>query len=320
MRQIGILLSLAVLCRAAEDSTKILEQIRSGVGAQLAKAANYACVETITRTYYVSRHLLSASCQATSPLADKTEFATDRLRLDIAVSDGAELFSWHGENHFSSKNVSEIVETGPISSGGFIGYLQNIFMAGGIQFTYQGQSSSNGIDIHNFNYKVPKSVSGYNILTPNGKIVVPFHGSFSASAASLEILSLTVVADDIPFGSNICSAETEVKYQLAQISGRAALIPESYRLSMDDDTHLFTISRGEYSSCHEFRAESSLRFDYTDAGTSSIAKEPPPREQLPPGLILRIKLATLLTTRAPTPAILSTACWKTQSPFPERTK
>ncbi|MBV8550283.1 MAG: hypothetical protein JOY54_03205 [Acidobacteriaceae bacterium] len=292
MRRLGILLVAAVFCRAADDPQQVLEEIRQKVQQQLSKSANYACTETLYRNYFLSTVPLSAACAAKSSPAQRKEFAHDRLRLDIAVSENAELYSWRGENNYSSKQIDEIVQSGPISSGGFVGYLQNIFLGKDIEFRYTGRSTANSVETFHFEYTVPKAASQYEIIMPNGRSVVPFHGSFSASAASLELVSLKVIADDIPFGSNICSAETEVTYQLLPISGRTELIPATFELSLDDDEHMFTVSRGEYSHCHEFRAESTLRFDYSDTTALPSAARSAVVERLPAGLVLKVSLAT----------------------------
>jgi hypothetical protein len=235
---------------------------------------------------------VSATCQSGSPAANRKQFARDQLRLDVAVAKD-ELYSWHGENNFSSKQISDIVETGPISSGGFVGYLQNIFLGAGIRFTYAGISSSPGKE-YKFTFSVPKTSSQYSILTGTKFEVVPFHGSFSARADNFELLSLTVIPEEIPFGSNICSVETEVNYRLAPISGHSALIPDSFDLRIDDDQHQYTVSRGQYRECHEFRAESALRFDYSDSSSGGAVTSTTVQEHLPPGIKMRLSLAAAL--------------------------
>lgn len=291
MKFFALLLAFTALS-AGDDPEQILQQIKHTVAEQLSKTANYACTETLVRSYFRPIGPISAACQTSSPAADRKQFARDQLRLDVAVAK-EELYSWHGENNFSSKRISDIVDTGPISSGGFVGYLQNIFLGKGIRFTYTGISSSEERKEFGFTFSVPKMSSEYSILTGNKFEVVPFHGAFSATTDNFELLSLTVIPEDIPFGSNICSVETEVHYQLAPISGRAALIPDSFDLRIDDDQHVYTVSRGQYRDCHEFRAESALRFDYSDSiprGTVASTVQ----EHLPPGIKMRLSLAAPL--------------------------
>ena len=214
----------------------------------------------------------------------------DRLRLDVAVSKGQEIYSWHGENSFSASPITRMVRTGPISSGGFVGYLENIFLDSDVQFRYIGNSTLNGMSGYSFEYSVPLSASRYHIQGKHASPIVPFHGSFLVDGTSFELLKLEVIADKIPGDSNICLADTEMTYQVARISGRDELIPSLFILRIDDVSHVYTVSRNEYSQCREFRGESTLRFDPADTPAQSVRARAIATEWLPPGLTLRISL------------------------------
>jgi hypothetical protein len=107
----------------------------------------------------------------------------------------------------------------------------------------------------------------------NQSAIVPFHGSFEADASTFELIRLKMTADKIPMGLKICRAESEVSYQMANIFGVRTMIPESFELQVDDDTHVHTVSRGEYSRCREFRAESKVRFDNPTPVLDNSARE-----------------------------------------------
>ncbi len=291
-RLCACLLLIVSVSRASDDPTEILNRIRRNVAAQIEKSANYTCVQTIDRTYFVSTRAASNYC-AEPPARQRKEVIQDRLRLDIAVSEGREIYSWHGENRFSSSTIASVVGNGPISSGNFVGFLHNIFLLAGIQFTYSGTSDVKGVKTVRFQYVVPLARSGYHVKGPRALILVPFHGSFTANAADYQLTSLQAIADSLPGGSNVCSAETDVKYQIINISGMPSLIPVMFRLQVDDDTRVYTTSRSEYSECREFRGESTLRFDLSDTPVQSTAADPPAVDEwLPPGLTLHVRLRT----------------------------
>ena len=216
----------------------------------------------------------------------------DRLRLDVAVSEGAEIYSWHGENKFSSSTISDVVQTGPISSGGFVGFLRNIFLVPGVRFTYTGRSSTDGVTTYCFNYVVPLSASGYHVEVGHDKPLVPFHGSFSVDTNDLQLNSLELIPDEIPSDSHMCSADTEMKYQIAKISGKDSLLPELFLLRITDDEHTYTISRNEYSQCREFRGESTVSFNVINTAAAPANTQPIAEEWLPPGMTLRVALRT----------------------------
>lgn len=258
---------------------------------QLAKSSNYACVETLDRTYLKPTRPGAIACGA-EDTADLQEVMHDRLRLNVAVSAGAEIFSWHGENKFSSSDIDRIVKGGPISSGSFVGFLRNIFFAPGVAFRYRGKGTERGTTVEKFDYAVAAAASRFRVEgAGNRSAIVPFHGSFSADAATFDIVRLRMTAGRIPFGLNICATGSEVHYQIAEISGVPTLIPRSFELHIDDDTHLHTVSRGAYADCHEFRAESRVRFDTPqDYGQKPQQTNLDP--WLPSGLDLRVELTT----------------------------
>jgi len=281
---------------SGDEGHAILEQIRKRVTEQISRSANYTCVETLDRTYLRNPNPSPAVC-APGQFFDDKEFMHDRLRLNLAVSRGSEIFSWYGENKFTSDSLEKIVPGGPISSGGFVGFLRNIFVEPGVAFSYRGRSRDRGLEVVRFDYTVAKTVSAYRVRSGQSQsAIVPFRGSFDADASTFELVRLKMTADKIPMGLKICRAESEVSYQMADIFGVRTMIPESFELQVDDDTHVHTVSRGEYSRCREFRAESKLRFDNPTPMLDNSA----PRtsdDWLPAGLTLSVQLATKLDSK-----------------------
>lgn len=282
---------LVCACAAAQEPAEILGRIRHNVAAQVSRSANYSCVESIERKFFVNP---SADACASAPVDASKPYLRDRLRLDVAVSQHAEIFSWHGENNFTSTSVADVVRAGPISSGGFIGYLMNIFLEPNIAIAYVGESDG----AYNFRYEVSLANSKYRTMTREGYAHIPFHGSFSADARSFQLKHLVVTGDAFPGASDICFAESQVDYQIAQIAGSDALIPTGYLLSVGNRASgLFTESRGMYSGCREFKGESTLVFD----ASGEPSKTPDPgssvTQKLGAGKILHIKLTTPIGDR-----------------------
>ncbi|HTU45667.1 MAG TPA: hypothetical protein VMF91_11430 [Bryobacteraceae bacterium] len=284
---------------ATDDWREVLSRVRENIARQIEKSTNYTCVETVDRTSFRSSLDLLPGCAYEAKTPDRVKNMHDRLRLDVAVSEGKEIFSWYGQNKFSgSSTIDDVVRRGAVSSGEFIGFLENIFVHGGIRFEYDGRGVVDGVTTYLFNYVVPLSSSGYHVGTRHGKPAVPFHGSFSVRGSDFQLVNLSVVADKIPENSLICSAETEMTYQIAKISGQDALLPSLFVLKLDDVNHRFTVSRSSYSQCHAFVAESTLQFDTRDAAASEVAHQPAIQEQLPAGTLLHIALKTPIDNEA----------------------
>jgi hypothetical protein len=288
-------LGLSVLlcaCAAAQEPAEILGRIRHNVTAQISRSANYTCVETVERNYYFLPPAGGACVRASAGTAKP--YLRDRLRLDVAVSSQSEIYSWHGENNFTSTSVAEVVRSGPISSGGFVGYLMNIFLQPNISISYVGQSNNS----YNFQYDVSLPNSKYQTPTGKGYARIPFHGTFSADATSFQLKDLVVTGNDFPEASDICFAESQVRYQIAHISGGDSLIPSGFLLSIGNRTSsLFTESRGAYSECREFKGESTLVFDASGQPSKALEPNPAAKQKMGPGKILHIKLTTPIDDR-----------------------
>jgi hypothetical protein len=283
---------LICVCAAAQEPAEILGRIRHNVAAQVSRSANYSCVETVERNYYFLPQEGGACSRA--PAGASKPYLRDRLRLDVAVSRQSEIYSWHGENNFTSTSVAEVVRGGPISSGGFVGYLMNIFLEPNIPISYAGQSK----DGYNFQYEVSLANSKYQTLTRKGYARIPFHGTFSADTGSFQLKNLVVTGDNFPEASDICFAESQVTYQIAKISGGDSLIPSEFLLKIGNRTpNLFTESRGAYSECREFKGESTLVFDATGEPAQEHDQPSVAKQKLGAGKTLRIKLTTPIDDR-----------------------
>lgn len=282
-------------CTAAEQPDAILQRLRENVAEQLSHSANYTCTETLDRSYYRNNGFAMAMHGPDAVAVRKNELIHDRLRLDVAVSEGKEIYGWHGAGQFSSSEVTDIVQHGPISTGQFVGYLRNVFLADGVKFKYRGTAVEDGERVHKFDFVVKLSSSRSLVHTASGYRKVPFHGSASARASNLELSRLEIVDDEIPHDSEMESVRTDLRYQTAKLFGRDALIPSVFVLQIQDTNHVFTVSRGNYSECHEFGSEATLRFTDFDENARTDATAPKPIATLPPGVTLPIALQTEIT-------------------------
>ena len=281
--------SLCTLCLGEEfTAQEVFNRARENVARQLSTVSNYTCVLTVHRSLYFDPRRADAGCAVADRRTEKL-FMQDRLRLDVAVSEGNEIFSWHGGSKFSSAGVSEVVKSGPISSGSFVGYLRNILFTPGVAINLnKGKSDEN---TYLFDYYVPLKSSAYDIRGRKGSFVVPYHGSFAVRTGTFELQSLSVDTSDIPKLAQVCSAATKIAYQTVQIAGKSLAIPRSFELHMLDANAVDTFSESEYTECREFRGESTLRFDFDDSpgGPSGAAVHDQP---LPAGVRMHVRLIT----------------------------
>ncbi len=295
MRLLVILACLVMPLRlqSEEEWHTILHRIGLTIADAINKSDNYICSQDLSRFYYTAV-TAEMACQQPPELPSSPMTMEDRLKLDVAVSQGSEIYSWHGERKFSASSVSDVVRQGPISSGSFNGYLRNIFGERGVQFDFKGRVKTRGNEFFVFDYKVPLAASHYDVQAGKGFERAAFHGSFSARTDSFELASLTVTANGETLSSkaNICGAETRLTYQEVKIAGHESLLPASFDLLMGSRAGVFTESKGVYSSCREYRGESTVSFDADDSSAAADQPAELQSEPLNTGLILPIVLRT----------------------------
>src|SRR3954454_491689 len=166
MLKLAFSLSFALTCCGAEITPQeAFNRAQEKIARQLSAVANYTCVLTVDRTLYVERRRRESGCTGSDRASEKP-FMHDRLRLDVAVSEGTEIFSWHGGRKFSSSGVNEIVKSGPISSGSFVGYLRNILFTPGVSIHLDKAATTD--KSYKFDYYVPSNKSAYQVKGRKG--------------------------------------------------------------------------------------------------------------------------------------------------------
>ena len=92
----------------------------------------------------------------------------DRLRLDVAVVDGGEIFSWAGAGKFETHDVDKLVGDGASGSGEFGSFLASVFGGAPDAIRYAWLRN----DLAQFEYNVPVAKSNYRYRTNGpGRII-----------------------------------------------------------------------------------------------------------------------------------------------------
>lgn len=251
----------------------LVDQIRAHVLEQVRIGGNYMCIQTADRHYFRPDESTRSGCSHPLKHPEKvTEVMSDRLRLDVAVSENREIYSWYGQQRFNNGSIDQLIKSGPITSGGFGGFLRNIFLAGGIEFIHTGHLVVNGVPEESFDYNVPLASSTYAIATKRGPITVAFRGSFTVDSATFELIKLTVEVPKGSADSSVCYARSTIDYHMDHISGNDVLIPSHFDFKLEGTDHTLTDSQFDYRSCHAFTGESTISFKIADppiSGTGS---------------------------------------------------
>lgn len=292
LRSCVVLLAAASAAHTADpDPRELFRKVRAKVLDDVSHVPRYTCVQTVNRAQFRPQYgrkpascgaMIAARKQLTSP---GYLIVRDRLRLDVAVVDGAETFSWAGARRFETNHVDDLVKSGATGSGEFVSYLISIFGSDSDKIAYPGQSL--------FAFNVPLEKSHYTYRTSGPDRTIGYHGSFLVDPATAELKRLTVVADGFPAAEEACRVDDTMNYHRVKIGNGDFLLPETATMDVLFNEGIESLNEISYSDCHEYAGESTIRFE--DDGADPVApktiKQPAaPARHLPAGLRFRIGL------------------------------
>lgn len=256
----------------------LLARIKAKMSEYILRQPDYTCVQTIQR----SRR----------PVPSRRFRLVDTLRLEVALVDGKELFSWPGASEFKEQDLRDIVPTGAIGTGGFALHTRSVFLSGHARFTYAGEEERSGRRCVRYDYDVPLMGSGYHLKVGNVEGNVAYHGSFWADAETLELVRLEVHADDIPPHIPMKSADNVLEYGRVTIGEGDFLLPSTVVTILVDIEGNADRNEIRFSDCRQYTGESFISFGEPPPGEPEPAPAPVAMVELPGDLRLDLALET----------------------------
>ncbi|MBC7924854.1 MAG: hypothetical protein H7039_04285 [Bryobacteraceae bacterium] len=227
----------------------------------------------------------------------------NQLRLEVAVFEGQEIFSWAGDKLFSAQSVDELVGDGTTGSGDFGSFTISIFATDAAVFDYLGEKvASDGERFATYGYRVPVEMSRYQMRLPAGSAVMSYRGQFWVDPRSADLHRLTIEADKPPRESGVCGVTTEMIYHRVRIGPGTFLMPQRSVLTMIDLSGAKAVNETSYASCREYKSESTLLFQEVpperEGTTTTVSESPlPAGSRLPGGLRLDVRLKTPIDSK-----------------------
>ena len=291
-------MAAALLAQQPLDPTDRLIRARGILADRDKRLPDYTCVQTVDRSYLKGRRVNSpsSSCDQLRSLSprDLVLESTDRLRLDIKVSQGSEIGSWGG-SQFSSRSIFELIGGGPYETGMLGALIQDIFLNELATYQYTGEESTAGTKLYIYTYQVPLRASHYQIKAGSSWVVIAFHGAFWLDSNTLELERLTVQSAELPPETGACDIDTAVDYQKVRVGDGEFLLPRqsSIRALNRDgtETHVTAV----YSSCRAYLSEATIRFDEPPAVAGTMAGKGR-AAPLPAGVSLSLALTEPIDT------------------------
>ena len=311
----AILLVAAAIaqCQTAHDThdpNVVLDQARTRLQAMAHTLEQYVCVETVNRGYYqrvvpseapprpegdpVCGTTTAGGALANDPLQLES---TDRVRLEVTVSQGRELHSWPGATRFDARDVDELIRDGPVSTGAFGGHLASLFGKPGATFEYNGERIANGKTVFEYRYRVPLEASHFEIKAASAWHHAAYEGDFQIDPQSLELERLTIRTTELPPFAAFCQAATTLDYQRVHIGDSDVLLPRQSRLEILLKSGKEARNVTTFANCREYQAESEISFDApAGAETTTARSTGRGRVALPIGLPVTLALAESIDT------------------------
>ena len=294
---IALVAAVCLHAQTGRDPEKVLESVRAKLQAMTSRLASYACIETVDRQFF-QRTEESETAPSCKPLSTAPALeSTDRLRLEVTVSQGLEIHSWPGATQFDTRRLDEIISGGPIGAGAFATYLTDVFDNPGVVFHYEGEKAGGAATSLEYSFHVPLEASHYHVKAGTSWQATAYDGSFRVDPVSLELQRLTIRTGELAPATSMCQAETTLEYHRVHIGDGNVLLPLQGTLQTLMRSGRHASNRITFSDCREYQAESQLLFD-TGGNAEAAAAKLPVRAPvaLPIGLPVTLALAAPIDT------------------------
>jgi hypothetical protein len=299
----------SAVCSAAQerlnisDARALLLEVRRKVVLTVNRLPKYMCTETVDRsTFRPEVKVRGHSCDDLAGRRKRADWkvrkdASDRLRLDVAVSRENEMYSWAGEDRFGDGSLADLVKRGATSTGTFAAFLGAIFGTAAATFTYDGNVSEGGRGLAAFGFRVPVEKSNYSVGNKQSHDVVAYDGTFLVDPKSFDLVRLIIRTGGLPAGLRACEATTTLEYGEVRLNGTEFLLPNAVRLQIVYEDGGESENSTVFSGCHEFMGQSSLSFDAPPPAASAGSPRSTPKAlDLPAGLPFRFAFTGAIDT------------------------
>jgi hypothetical protein len=257
-----------------------LTRIERRMTEELNRLPNYTCLETTDRY--------------TAAKGGKMR-PNDRIRIQVAIVDGKELYSWPGAKRFDDRPLAELVHNGFIADGDFAAMARNVFVNRTANIAFAGAENRDGRALLRYNFVISQMRSGWFVRLHNSAGVVGARGWFLADANTLDLVRFRFVAEDLPPFSTDKTLEEEAEYGRVRLGGSEILLPLAVDLrseSFNGDTNW---NHTTFSACRQYAAESSISFDGENGTVTaplSTAHEKQEAQAIPSGMEIPLRLET----------------------------
>lgn len=293
---------VAVNAMAQVDATQLLQLGADRVKSNAAALRRLTCEEQTSRELYLppkdvgsaggskgvtnSSTVLPLPALMSASLQERKLLWTDRLRVELSLFEGKDMFSWPDGGTFNSGSLDSLVRFGATLSGVLGAFDLSVLMddVNPNVFRYKQTFQSRGATVAEYTYSVSPEKSHLMIPGATGQITsIPYDGFFLLDASSGDLRRLAIELRDFPAGADLAQGAISTDYAQRLINDTPSFVPVSSTMRLLFRNGELAANSMQYSNCHEFRAESTLRFNSVPE-SSGAEKAQAILQSLPPGV------------------------------------
>lgn len=305
------LLSAASVDNSGVDPDRLLKLAVQRVKENTVALSRLTCEEHTSRAYYVAPSPKAAK-ESAEKLAESKDSAaslpplltltldgknllwSDRIRVELSLFNGRDVFSWPGGASFDS-DLDNLVTNGATLSG-VLGPFDLSLLANDTDpglFHFERTLTALGVTLAEYSYEIAVAKSHLVIPYPSGKqIVVPYRGFFLIDTSTGDLRRHCIELEQFPKGTELSRAAIATDYASHPITGLAAFAPVASSMRLLFERGQLSVNNMSYVNCRQFQSESTLSFgsvkqDAPSDKPSRIAEQLP---DLPKDRTLKVSL------------------------------
>ncbi len=304
MRWGVVFVCAAAAAVAADDNpAKALHRVAIKQLVRAAKLPNYTCVETVTRDYYHPKPARAAANAGTSagacsllPGASPANLqwtATDRLRLDVALTERREIYSWVGASKFEDADVTAVVRHGPVATGSFGALLAVVFGQDAATFHFEKSVTVGGRKLMEFTFQMGAEDSRYTVKTRDSWVKAAYSGTVQIDPAADEVAAIALQTAELPSATDLCRTSTAMELGAVRIGAAEFLLPREARQRFVTLNGNQMENTTTFAACREYLGESTIDFsEPSETGGAGRQDTASTRAGLPADLPFAFELTT----------------------------
>ena len=309
LRTFGLLAvasSMGLGADSVRDPAEVMKQVVAKVREAVTRSVSYTCVETVERDFY--RPAASTLERPCSTLLELRKHPTldmvlrplysDRLRLDVTLARGGEMYSWVGASHFEDAGIYKVVKEGPIDSGAFAALLDVVFLEDVKDFHFEGHKVIDGKDLMEYSFEVAKANSNDEVSVQGSFVKTAYSGSVWVNPATNDVVRIRVKTAELPAESGACEIDKTLDFGKVAIGNALLLLPTLSQTRFVAPDGIETENNASFANCREYQGESTISYSAPPPSAASAANgdvpAPPPRA--PGGLRFTMDLVEPIDT------------------------